>query len=68
MYIFATLRPPKKPQKLVSLINFDPLWACRNIKGHGKIILVEYGPWGPPGTRVMTIFVTHVTTRHANSY
>ena len=25
-------------------------------------------PGGPPGTRVMNTFVTHVTTRHANSY
>ena len=37
---------PQKPQKQLKLINFDPRWACRNIGGHGRIILVEYGPWG----------------------
>ena len=55
---------PQNFQKSLNSINLDPLWACRNIGGHGKIILVEYGPWGTPGTRVMTIFVSHVATCH----
>ena len=38
-----------KHQKQLRLINFDPLWACRNVGGHGRIILVEYRPWGMPG-------------------
>ena len=29
-------------------MKIGPLWACRNIKGHGRIILVQYGPWGTP--------------------
>ena len=32
--------------KPINLINFAPLWACQNIWGHGKIILVKIGPWG----------------------
>ena len=39
---------PKKPQKHFNLIKIDTLWACRNIGGNGRIILVEYGPWGTP--------------------
>ena len=44
--IFAILRPPQNRQKSPNFINFDPLWACKNIGGHGRIILVEYGPLG----------------------
>ena len=38
---------PKKHQKQLKLIKND-LWVCKNIGGNGRIILVEYGPWGTP--------------------
>ena len=47
---FCNFKTPQKQkrQKQLYLINFDPLWACRDIVGHGRIILVQYGPWGTP--------------------
>ena len=40
---------PQKCLKMLKFIKIDSLWACRNIGRHGRIILVEYGPWGLPG-------------------
>ena len=48
MYTFVNFKTLRKLQKLVYLINFDPFWACRNIKWHGRIILVSYGLWWTP--------------------
>ena len=47
------------------LINFDLLWAWQNIWGYGRIILVEFGPWGIR-TRVMTIFMFFVGPNFPN--
>ena len=55
------------------------LWLPKNAKlgpfGHGKTFggMVRsfsqiYCPWGPPGTRVMTIFGSHVVCEGANPY
>ena len=41
---------PQNFQKLLNLINFDPAWACQNIWGHGRIILVKFGGFGMPGS------------------
>ena len=55
---------PKKPQKLVNLIKIG-------LFGHGRTsgdmvgrCMPNSGPGGCPGTRVMTIFVSHVANHH----
>ena len=57
---------PQKLQKQLKLTENDPLWVCRNIGEYGRIILVEYGPWGTPGTQVMTIFGFYVSPQISN--
>ena len=37
---------PQKPFKLPNLIKIGPRWACQNLWGHGRMILVKVGPWG----------------------
>ena len=55
-----------KHKKLLYLVNIDPLWA-KQING-GMVVryMPNSGHRGPPGTRVMTIFVFYVNPQSPN--
>ena len=58
---------PSKVLKTRNSIKIGVLWVWKNLWGYGRKVHAKFWPWGgPPGTRVMTIFVFYVSAQIPN--
>ena len=57
---------PPKVLKTFNSRKIGVLWAWKNVWGYGRKVHAKFWPCGPPGTRVMTIFVFYVSAQIPN--
>ena len=57
---------PQKVFKTFNLIKIGVLWVWKNLWGSGRKVHAKFWHGGPPGTRVMTMFVFYVSAQIPN--